>query len=270
MTAVWKMDLPASDKMVLLALADAANDDGVTWIAVSSRKQGEKLDLKKKCSLSERAIQGAIKRLCEAGHLARVERPGKGVIYTVTPAASAPRSSCTPADDDMNPRSSCGETVNNHQPSSEAKASSEARAIRSAKAEAPTAALAEQIWSLQPVTGGKRKAARPDVRKALDAAIKRGGIPGEILAALTAYYRLPDCRREEGRFASGAAVMLHNDRWRDFLPRQTAANDALNAGPVDPAVQARRARRFRDTGVWEPGWGPKPTQPDQPRHGEAA
>lgn len=119
MAVVWKLALPATDKMVLLALADAANDSGVTWIAVKSRTE-EKLDLRDKCSLSERAIQGAIKRLCESGHLARLERPGKGVIYTVTPAASAPRTTCAPQDmppagNDADPRTSCGETVSNHQ-----------------------------------------------------------------------------------------------------------------------------------------------------------
>lgn len=101
MTAVWRLDLPPSDKMVLLALADAANDDGITWMALQS-KEGVKLDLLKKTSLSRRAVQGALKRLCEAGYLSRSDRPGKGVIWTVKgctscapqqmhPAADAPR-----------------------------------------------------------------------------------------------------------------------------------------------------------------------------------
>lgn len=126
MTAVWKLDLQPSDKMVLLALSDAANDDGVTWMAVKSRAAG-KVDLLTKCSLSERAVQGAIKRLCEAGLLSRHERPGKGVIYTVTPAASAPPQHLRPAANDTDPRSICGETVSKPQPTSEAIASSVAR-----------------------------------------------------------------------------------------------------------------------------------------------
>ena len=145
MTEVWKMQMAMSDKIVLLALADAANDDGVTWMAVKTRS--DKLDMLTKCSMSERAIQGAIKRLCADGHLSRQERPGKGVIYTVTPNPDAcrlpadPRTSCgpTPAADappqemrpaanDTDPRSSCGETVSNRQSISEAKASSISRA----------------------------------------------------------------------------------------------------------------------------------------------
>lgn len=115
MTEVWRMDLPTTDKMVLLALADAANDDGVCWTAVKARSPG-RLDLITKCSLSERAIQGAIKRLCEAGLLSRDERPGRGVIYHVTPAADAPPQGVRPAGNDVNPRSCCGETINNPKP----------------------------------------------------------------------------------------------------------------------------------------------------------
>lgn len=122
-------------------------------------------------------------------------------------------------------------------------------------------ALVDRIWQLQPVTGGKRKATRPDVERSLRSALDRGGEPDDIVAALSAYYRLPDCRKDEGRFASGAAVMLNADRWRDFLP---SAAPAAPAGPTDPAVLARRMRHFRDTGVWEPGWGPRPDRPAQP------
>lgn len=78
------VDLPGVEKSVLMALADAANDDGVTWIPVQSRK-AHKLDLIKKTGWSERTIQGAIGRLVEAGHLSRAERPGKGVIYQIHP-----------------------------------------------------------------------------------------------------------------------------------------------------------------------------------------
>lgn len=121
MTAVWKLDLPPSDKMVLLALADAANDDGVTWMAVKSRTEG-KSDLLTKCSLSERAVQGAIKRLCEGGQLTRIDRPGKGVIWTVHPRSICAPQIMPPAENDTDPRSICGETVSNLP--SEAKASS--------------------------------------------------------------------------------------------------------------------------------------------------
>lgn len=86
------MKLPATEKVVLAALADCANDEGVAWPAI--RSQSGKLDLITMTSLSERSIQSAIKALCAADHLERVETPGRMVTYTVHP-----RMSCTPAQD---------------------------------------------------------------------------------------------------------------------------------------------------------------------------
>lgn len=84
MTAVWALALPDSEKIVLLALADCANDEGHCWPGMKS--------LMAKCSKSERTVQGAIQKLVEAGHLTRREVLGKGCNYTVHP-----RSDCAPA-----------------------------------------------------------------------------------------------------------------------------------------------------------------------------
>ncbi|OYZ14337.1 MAG: hypothetical protein B7Y35_11250 [Sphingomonadales bacterium 28-64-96] len=84
MSEVWACDLPPTEKLVLMALADRANDDGVQCypgIREICRKTGA----------SERTVQGCIKRLVEAGHLTRNERPGKSVNYVVHP-----RKSCAP------------------------------------------------------------------------------------------------------------------------------------------------------------------------------
>lgn len=132
MTAVWKLDLPSSDKMVLLALADAANDDGVTWMALQS-KEGVKLDLLKKTSLSRRAVQGALKRLCDAGHLSRIDRPGKGVIWTVKGCTSCAPQQMRPAANAPGGAPAAPKPSTNLQPSSEAKASSDVPAKRGAK-----------------------------------------------------------------------------------------------------------------------------------------
>jgi hypothetical protein len=92
MSAVWDLDLPDSDKIVLLALADCANDEGHCWPSVAS--------LVRKCSKSERTIQGCIKRLVDEGLLIRREVLGKGCNYTVLPkraATTAPRNGYAPA-----------------------------------------------------------------------------------------------------------------------------------------------------------------------------
>jgi len=83
MTVVWAIDLPDSQKLVLLALADAANDEGHCWPSMAS--------LARKCSKGERTVQGVIKALETAGHITRRENPGKGCDYLVHP-----RSGCAP------------------------------------------------------------------------------------------------------------------------------------------------------------------------------
>jgi len=90
MSLVWAMDLPDSEKIVLLALADCANDEGHCWPGMAT--------LTRKCSKSDRTIQTAIRTLCAKGHLTRREVPGKGCNYTVHPIVrmADPRSGCTP------------------------------------------------------------------------------------------------------------------------------------------------------------------------------
>lgn len=77
MTAVWAIDLPHTDKLVLLALADNANDDGVCWPSITL--------LAKKCSTSARTIQRAIGKLVDAGHVSVAERYQQSHYYTIHP-----------------------------------------------------------------------------------------------------------------------------------------------------------------------------------------
>lgn len=122
MTQVWDANMPAPEKIVLLALADCANDQGGCWPSIST--------LKAKTNLSERKVQMAIKWLKENGHLTREEKPGKGVFYTVhprtacTPAPHAPPHDVhpTPAQDAPHPRTTCTQTIKNHKEPSKASA----------------------------------------------------------------------------------------------------------------------------------------------------
>lgn len=97
MAQVFPLELSSTEKLVLLALADSANDeDAQTWIPIRRKRMGQairadgrkKLDLTTKTSLGVRAIQFALRSLEAAGHLSRVELPGKGVIYTIHPLAA--------------------------------------------------------------------------------------------------------------------------------------------------------------------------------------
>jgi len=200
MTQAWRLDLSPTDKMVLLALADAANDDGVCWTALRS-KNPEKLDLLTKCSLSERAIQGAIKRLCEAGYLTRTERPGKGVLYHVDPRSKCAPQDVRPAGNDVDPRSSCGETVSNPHTSEAIASSDSARAH-----DFPI------FWEAYPHKVGKAKAkAEWDAARKASKPEKRLPSLAAVLAAVEAY----KLAKPEDRAWCNPSTWLHQGRWND-------------------------------------------------------
>ncbi len=117
MTAVWRMELPPSEKMVLLALADGANDDGVTWMAIRSKTAG-KLDFITKTSLSERTVQTCMKALEDRGLIHRKMVEGKGVIYTVLPEGCKSR---TPANLALGGATAAPKPSSNHSPNGEIK-----------------------------------------------------------------------------------------------------------------------------------------------------
>jgi hypothetical protein len=131
MALVWQLQLPDSQKIVLLALADSANDEGHCWPSMRS--------LARKCSRGERTVQGVIKQLVDAGHLTRREVPGKGCNYSVhprkdcAPAATAP----TPATVAGHPRSGCGQTIK--EPSKNRKSGRDERANRPDD-------VSEEVW----------------------------------------------------------------------------------------------------------------------------
>lgn len=96
MAEAFRTNLPTVQKFVLVALCDNANDAGQCFPSISL--------LCDKCSLSERAVQSAIRSLEVSGYLRRDFRKGQSTIYWVTnPSAWAasvsanPRTSCTPA-----------------------------------------------------------------------------------------------------------------------------------------------------------------------------
>lgn len=88
MAKVWESDLPPMEKLVLLALADAANDEGQCWPSAATicRKSGQ----------GERTVRRCIRSLEIKGHLTQHPRSGTSAVYDVhpcqsgTPAAEAP------------------------------------------------------------------------------------------------------------------------------------------------------------------------------------
>ncbi len=124
MQKVWEApDMIASHKLVLMCLADCANEAGVCWPSIPG--------IAKKCCTSERNILKIINTLELNGFLQRKSRSGKTTLYTITPELGfistpvpqfTPEPAYTPEPQDMEPLSpsSCTpvpqftQTLNNH------------------------------------------------------------------------------------------------------------------------------------------------------------
>lgn len=77
MSQVWELKLPAKDKLVLLAIADCANDEGLAWPSIAT--------LSRKCGCDPRTIQRHLRALETAKLIETEEIVGKGNRYIVTP-----------------------------------------------------------------------------------------------------------------------------------------------------------------------------------------
>ncbi|QQR69094.1 MAG: helix-turn-helix domain-containing protein [Alphaproteobacteria bacterium] len=105
MSAAWYAPLPQKEKIVLLALADNANDEGVCWPSISN--------VALKCSVSERTAQYAIRALEQNGYLKTEKKPGSSSVYTITnpktwrPLDAAGHLSSGDGVQDLHPRKIC-------------------------------------------------------------------------------------------------------------------------------------------------------------------
>ena len=82
MCAAFDAEVPSTQKLVLLALCDNANDEGHCFPSIST--------LERKCSLSDRAVQLAVGWLEANGFLTRQFRTGRATLYVMTPERGSP------------------------------------------------------------------------------------------------------------------------------------------------------------------------------------
>lgn len=88
MTWAWETEIPATEKMVLLCLCDHANDDGQCWPSMAR--------IARKCSVTDRTVQRAIKNLRELGILHTEGEPGKTLKFHITPRHSVTPDTASP------------------------------------------------------------------------------------------------------------------------------------------------------------------------------
>lgn len=97
MSAIWDMEFSPVEKLILLAVADWANDEGLAWPSIAQ--------LAKKTGCGERTVQRTLRTAEQSGLLKRYENPGKGCSYRINPShagtpateAPAPETTHTPA-----------------------------------------------------------------------------------------------------------------------------------------------------------------------------
>ncbi len=111
MAAAWELDLSSTHKLVLLALADNANEDGVCWPSIST--------IARKSCLTDRCVQRAIRELVSAGIVTIREKSGHSNSYKLTPERGSPLPPKdvhpTPERGSPDPRTTF--TQNHHEPS---------------------------------------------------------------------------------------------------------------------------------------------------------
>lgn len=162
MTEVWAIDMLHTDKLVLLALADNANDEGSCWPSVAT--------IATKCSLEQRSVSRAMERLEASGHLTRTERAGRSNTYIVhprplvTPDLKSPLTeSQTPSDYKSSPPLTNGHPPPDYKsPITIIEPSVESKENREREARAPRSARATRLPEDFGLTPERRKVAETE------------------------------------------------------------------------------------------------------------
>jgi len=94
LNAVWDLEIPPSQKMVALVLADHADEHGRSFPSVAR--------MMRMSSMSDRTCQRSIQWLEDNGYLVREMRSGKSTVYRLTPdrVSPLPPTQCHPRQSD--------------------------------------------------------------------------------------------------------------------------------------------------------------------------
>ena len=225
MTEVWKTNLPTTEKMVLLVIADHASDDGTeAWPSQAT--------IAMKCSISVRTVQRSVNTLVRHGYIRLEKRAGGSVDcredrrpnrYTIILSRlrgdNMPRRKSVANEVTLTPDTGRQSRPMNHpiQPSIEQSF--------------------DEFWKLYP-----RKTAKGSARKAFEKALKKTTL--EVILAGVKKYREEPTRSPE--FTAHPATWLNAERWLDekpeavekpFIPTPTPQSfDPKIHGPNENAV----------------------------------
>lgn len=224
MNLVWACDMGPYQKLVMVALADRANEDGVCWPSVQT--------LAEKTGISVRGVQTTIRSLEDLGLLERQETAGKSnryllklPLHTVHPTIEATPAPCAPLPpQDVHPTPAPGapNTSMIHQSTNK---ETDTRLRR--EADAPPKAGPFQDAINAQSRQGRARLNRP---KAWAAWQRISKVHGEqkLLAAYKRYLATDkDAQRDNGDWQAGLQVWLNQkvDLWIDQAPPRSKPVD---------------------------------------------
>lgn len=205
MTAVWaSAPFTHTTLLVLLALADSANDAGVCWPSVPG--------LAERARTSTRHVRRALADIEQAGWVKREMRPGRKTLYRITPDTQV-----TP--DEMSPRTQGSPTPDTQvtPPRTPTSATPDTHVLRTVRNHqknrqgnrqelAATPDRFDEFWSIYP-----RKVSKPDARRAWAAALKRTDADTVIDGAR----RYADDPNRDPSYTKHPGTWLRNECWND-------------------------------------------------------
>ncbi|MDE4918175.1 helix-turn-helix protein [Cupriavidus metallidurans] len=259
MSKCWDLEMPPTQKSVLISLADNANDQGVCWPSIPT--------ISRRTCFSERAVQNAIKWL-ERYHLLKADRSnGRHTSYTLTPgeylmetpAADAPaqqmhgRRKFAGAADAPTPAGNAGVPPqqvrqppqqvpsNRKEPSTEPSGNRQRASAKSGKT-AKTPALFERLWLAYPRKQGKADAEKAFGKLAADEALLE-----QMLAAIAVQAASAEWREEGGKFIPHCSTWLNGQRWLDegVTVAEGTAEDASEWWQSSTGIEAKGATCWR-------------------------
>lgn len=259
MSKCWDLEMPPTQKSVLISLADNANDQGVCWPSIPT--------ISRRTCFSERAVQNAIKWL-ERYRLLKADRSnGRHTSYTLTPgeylmetpAADAPaqqmhgRRKCAGAADAPTP---AGNAVvppqqmrqppqqvpsNRKEPSTEPSGNRQRAPAKKAKAEKQPAGF-DAVWAIYP-----RKEGKADAEKAFRKVAPDAELLTLIVAAIERQKASSQWREEGGKFIPHCSTWLNGQRWLDegVTVAEETPEDAADWWQSSTGIEAKGATCWR-------------------------
>jgi hypothetical protein len=204
LSPAWETNLSCPAKLVLISLADQANDEGYCWPSVQT--------LMKRTGLCERSIRGHLTDLENAGHLTRGFRNGHSTVYNVHPIAKdcTPAKNCIPAPHAPPPLHLMQDPPAPHAPITVIEPKEESKPLSNPDG-------FDEFWSAYPRKVGKGEA------KKLWAKLKVNGRLPKVLSAIAAQKSTAQWKKDGGQFIPLPATWLRQGRWDDEVQQSTSS-----------------------------------------------